>query len=48
MYPPFEFNNLLGPLMGLSLLGVSLLLVLVLGIQKAYLNDEEEEWRSKK
>ncbi len=48
MYPPFEFNNLLGPLMGLSLLGTALLLVLVLGIQKAFLNDEEQEWRSKK
>lgn len=34
--------------MGLSLLGLSLFLVLVLGVQKAFLNDEEEEWRSKK
>ena len=45
MYPPFEFNNLLGPLLALIFLATSFKLVLVLGLLKGYLKKEEDSFR---
>jgi len=45
MYPPFEFNNLLGPLIALGFFAASLKLILVLGFLKLYYRREEASYR---
>ncbi|WP_269539492.1 hypothetical protein [Cerasicoccus fimbriatus] len=44
MYPPFEFNNLLGPLMVLGILGVAVKLLVVLAIYNEFLKRQEDSW----
>lgn len=45
MYPPFEFNNLLGPLMALGCFSGAAFMVMVLGALQAYFNAEEAGFR---
>lgn len=45
MYPPFEFNDLLGPLLVLAFFATTFKLVLVLGLLKGYFRKEEDSFR---
>lgn len=47
MYPPFEFNDWLGPLLALALFGKAMLLVFVLKIQEQYFNEEQASWHKR-
>ncbi|WP_309385054.1 hypothetical protein [Cerasicoccus frondis] len=44
MYPPFEFNNLLGPLLVLGALATAAKLVVLLAVYKEYLKRQEDAW----
>ncbi len=45
MYPPFEFNNWLGPLLALACFGKMFLLLAVLKVQERFFSEEEASWR---
>ncbi|MGE9295049.1 MAG: hypothetical protein ACQKBV_02000 [Puniceicoccales bacterium] len=47
MYPPFEFNNLLGPLMVLGVLAFAAKLAVVLVIYQEFLKRQENAWVQK-
>jgi len=44
MYPPFEFNDLLGPLMVLGALVTAVKLFVVLAIYQEFLQRQEDSW----
>ncbi|MEO0795434.1 MAG: hypothetical protein AAFX93_09740 [Verrucomicrobiota bacterium] len=44
MYPPFEFNNLLGPLIVLGAIATAFKLVVVLAIYEEFLKRQEDSW----
>lgn len=44
MYPPFEFNNLLGPLIVLGALATAAKLFVVLTVYKEFLKRQEDSW----
>lgn len=46
MYPPFEFNNWLGPLIVVALLSTSTTLVTVLALLKDYFRREEDSYHN--
>jgi|GEM_PF-4850746 len=43
MYAPFEFNDLLGPLMVLGLLKVAVITSILLFVYSAYLKEQDKE-----
>ncbi|WP_309397245.1 hypothetical protein [Cerasicoccus maritimus] len=45
MYPPFEFNNLLGPLMVIGALATAVKLLIVLAVYKEFLKRQEDSWK---
>lgn len=47
MYPPFEFNNLLGPLMCLGMLAGAFKVTVAYIILKAYLDEQDAEIQGK-
>lgn len=42
---PFEFNNLLGPLMALGAFAGAVKVLLALGVYRKHLEDQEKQWR---
>jgi len=44
MYPPFEFNNLLGPLLVLGALATAVKLFVLLAVYQEYLRRQEDAW----
>ncbi len=46
MYPPFEFNNWLGPLIALSFFGTATTLITVLALAKDYFRREEDSYHN--
>lgn len=44
MYPPFEFNNLLGPLMVLGAVAGAVKLFILLTVYREYLKRQEDSW----
>lgn len=44
MYPPFEFNNWLGPLIVLGALATVAKLLVVLVVYETYLKRQEASW----
>ncbi len=45
MYPPFEFNNLLGPLIVLGALATAVKLLVLLTVYKEFLKRQEDSWQ---
>ena len=43
--PPFEFNNLLGPLMVLSIFAAAVKVLLAMGVLRHHLEKEEASFR---
>ena len=43
MYSPFEFNNLLGPLMALGLIAKAILVGVAAYLYAAYLREQDEQ-----
>lgn len=44
MYPPFEFNNLLGPLLVLGAVATAVKLFVILAVYKEFLKRQEDAW----
>lgn len=44
MYPPFEFNNLLGPLMVVAGLATIAKLLFILAVYQEFLKRQEDAW----
>ncbi|GHB93516.1 hypothetical protein [Cerasicoccus arenae] len=44
MYPPFEFNNLLGPLIVLGAIATAVKLLALLAVYSEYLKRQEDSW----
>lgn len=44
MYPPFEFNNLLGPLMVIAGIATIAKLMVILAVYQEFLKRQEDSW----